>query len=370
MKALITGLMWAVLLVTPALADSKWPEYDGTGSRLIPLPGDKPPEVTSDPIFEAVKRKSASTNPVDLFDLGTIYAQGSGGEAVDLKRAYDLFEQAAAKGDRGAQSILCVSYLIGENRPADFKTAMTHCAKLRESDPARMFANAYDYELGLSGPKDEAAALGFHFEAAKVGNGESMNRLGVMLRDVPGKAEVVRAWFRQGAMQGSASAMYHLAQMAEAGQGGPEDKAMAGWLYTNAARRGHVAAKTWLDAQPTPPILPRSQLTDAKRTLLTETITKGETRKTRPFSFSKASNMYPTAAVMTDTEGSATIHCYISATHRIDICLPVSEFPVGFNFSGIQQAVLRGELSAAAVDVCDRPTAQTVYPVTFRWMMH
>jgi TPR repeat protein len=370
MRQLITGILCAACIAAPALAQPVQPEYDGTGSQSIPLPDQKPIESDSDPIGDALKRKRNSTQSSDLFDLGSIYAQGSGGEAVNLERAYDLFEQASAKNEPRAQALLCINYLIGENRPANFAAAMRYCSKLKEKDPARMFASAYDYELGLSGPKDQAVALASHFDAAKLGNGESMNRLGVMLRDMPGKTEVARAWFRQGAMQGSASAMHNLAQMVATGQGGSEDKALAAWLYTNAARRGHAASKAWLAAQASPAILPRVQLTDPKQTLLTENVTKNGKTRIRPFSFAKAADMYPPAAVVTDTEGTATIHCYVSVTYRVEMCLPVIEFPVGFDFSNIQQMVLRGEVSASPNDVFGRPTAQTIFPVTFLWLMN
>lgn len=378
MRELIAGMICAALCIAPAVAQTTKPVYDGTGSQFVPRPeddanarkdwGDNGAKIAAD----VLKKNGRSTQAADLFDLGSIHAQGLAGQPVDLNLAYGFFERSADKGDIRARSLLCVDYLIGLNRPVDFATAMKYCTRLNEKEPARMFANAYDYEMGLSGPKDEEAALVFHFEAAKASSGDSMDRLGVMLRDKPGKAEVARAWFRQGAMQGSAAAMYHLAQMTESGLGGVQDKALAGWLYTNAARRGDKAAQTWLTAQTTPPVLPRVALADGKTTLLTETVTKDGVKTTLPFSFTKVANaqdLYPKGAALTLTEGTASFHCYISATHSIDICLPTREFPVGFAFGIVLQSVLRSQLSAAPQDLRGRPTAESVYVVTFNWQM-
>lgn len=365
---IIAGLSFGIALMSAAPSwGQEAPAYDGTGSQWVPLPGDE--QKPRGPGIGLVKKLEKFKQPYHIFNLGTVYHQGLDGETVDHDRAYGYYEEAATKGDDRAIALLCVSYLIGDNRPSDYNTAMSHCLKLKETDPERIFAQAYDYELGVSGPADVEVAMMLYYDAAKAGSADAMNRLGLMFKSMPGKLDVARSSFREGAIRGSAAAMYHLAQMAEKGDGGEQDTALAGWLYTHAARRGHKEAKAWLAAQPSPPILRRARLFGKGKTAITEVVIKDGVKTRQPLSLDKITDgLYPKVAANAEIEGIARLDCYISRDHRVDVCLQTWNLPVGIPFSHNVLKTLRNEVMAETTDLDGRPTAQTVQVLTVNFM--
>ncbi|WP_443749961.1 tetratricopeptide repeat protein [Asticcacaulis solisilvae] len=374
---LLTAAALACLAASPAFAGTPG-AYDGTGSQF----DDRDPTMAKSTIVAdddhtiATLRKSLPSHQgIIYYDLATLLQQGAGSAGVDLKQAYDLYEQAANAGEDRAQAIMCVAYLLGEGRPYDLARSMSYCTKLPDGHPIKTFVGAYDFEHGLTGPADPETALANYVVAAKGGAPEAFDAVGSTTLKQPDKAAIARQWFRKAAMLGSADGMDHLAGMVMAGQGGPADEKEATWLYVNAARRGNAHAQAWLAAQPQPPApLPRVVLLMGKtNTMITETVTDEKGTHTRPFDMSKTTRsgeLFPMAALNSNASGSATLHCYIAADHHFDLCLLQREYPVGYNFGPVLLAIYNRPLTAAAEDKVGRPTANSVYLATVNWKLN
>ncbi|MDC7683193.1 tetratricopeptide repeat protein [Asticcacaulis sp. BYS171W] len=362
----LTGLM-----SNAALAQS--PPYDNIGS--VP---DGPMDAAS--YAEYLKAMQARRNDVDdglaradrasgtfLFDLGTRLNQGYVDGRPELVPAYNLYEAAADKGEVRALSVMCTAYLLGINRPVNAARAMTYCNKLDVKHPTLIFSVAYDYDLGLSGPKDEAMAMQEYLSAAQPGyglpgNAEAMNMIGQKLLKQPDKTSQARQWFRKAARGGSLEGMVNLAKMAEAGQGGLQDSEQAAWLYTNAARFGHKGAIAWLAAQTTPPMpRPRVSLRTAKGWLITQTTEDNKGRHTKPFALQNNNKVLVALTGKDEFTKSAMFQCYINAEHVVDVCLTLREYPVGYNLAAIVHEMLGPVLIADPKDSRDQSTAKSVF---------
>ncbi|MDC7683192.1 tetratricopeptide repeat protein [Asticcacaulis sp. BYS171W] len=296
-----------------------------------------------------------------LFDLGSRLNQGYVDGRPDLKTAYDLYEAAAEKGEVRALSVMCTAYLLGLNRPVNAARAMTYCNKLDVKHPTLIFSVGYDYEYGLSGPKDETAALNEYAAAAQAGSGEAMNRIGLKILAQTDKASQARQWFRNAVRAGSVDAMVNLAKMTEAGQGGFKDPKEAVWLYTNAARLGHKGATDWLtQTQPVDP-LHRNQLLAADGWLITQTFTDKNGKREQKFNFNIYESHFVKMAEKNDSEKTATLHCYITAEHVVDVCLTITERPIGHGLAPLLQQILTRPTTVASQDANDDPTAHSVF---------
>lgn len=376
------ALMAAVFLVSEASAQTQtWP-YDGTGSGGGSVLNDAARQGLAEMQAEAQKmqddlRAAANKgNAAAMFDLGTLLHQGDINHKPDLKAAYDLYEQAAAKREPRAVNLLCTAYLLGLNRPADAAKAMNdYCIRVKPVQPTALFANAYDYEHGLSGPKDDGEAFKYYMLAAKEGNGEATNAIGMKFL-ARSKDTIARDWFRRASAQGSINAMVSLAEMTEAGRGGFQDSDEAGWLYINAARRGHKGAAEWLAKQPASlKPLDRVSVFTPERAFITQTVEDEKGKQTHPFNAEyiadsyHSGNVIPDAAIKNHASGYAEIHCYITDEHVVDMCLIQHELPAGYNYGAILQGIFNGTLAVDPMDSDGSPTARTVMTFKYQWAL-
>lgn len=365
----VTAVIMAGLFAASAFAQS--PKYDGTGSIGTYTPDAKISAIAQaataerQKLFDQKHTKAESGDREAMFDLGAMWHQGYVDDVVDLKAAFDLYEAAADKGEVRALAVMCPAYLLGINRPVNVAKAMQdYCDKLKPEHPTFLFAGGYDYDHGVSGPKDEKEALKLYYVAAKAGSGDAMNAVGQKLRHEPGKASVARNWFLNAAREGAADGMFNLANMAMAGEGASKDEKLAGWLYANAAKRGHKGALAWLADQPVP-LKPLMRVSAYGR--MTEDIESPNGRPTRPFDFNNYANLLSQVPLLEDEERVVTVHCYINAGRTVELCLVQGETPSGHNLGTVMQSTLSQNLTVSRIDKDGRPTSHGVFAIRYRW---
>ena len=379
MAAVVAVALAALAPATFAQAPQDHP-YDGTGSRYTPIPGDQSGPAKSAKRREEDEAQRASVGksamggrrPNDMVDYAGLLEQGNVDHAPDLAGALDLYENAADLGNKTAIRRMAIAYMLGEGRPVNLTKAFAYSDKLSDKEAVALFGAGYDYENGVSGPKDQGHAIAAYMLAAKAGSGDAMDAIGRLALG-QGHPDVARSWFRRGVFFGSADAMDHLAVMTEAGQGGSVDKALAYWLYVNAARRGNVHAGAWVAAQnPTPEPLPVADLREgAKEMAITRSYGTPGHMHSEPLNPAALGSMlqghYPSEALDSHVDGRATIHCYVNAAHEVDACIIEREFPIGYDFGQILGELYEGQLTVADTDAAGRPTANTVFALTLAW---
>lgn len=307
----------------------------------------------------------------DQVARASLAEQGLDREKPDLASALDIYEKVA-DGNAIGREKMCVAYLLGEGRPFDLAKAMSYCNKLKDDDPVAMFSAGYDYDHGVSGPKDADTAIAFYAQAIKLGQGDAMDAVGEKALAAANPTSA-RRWFRQAAMAGSADGMTHLAALLETDQGGPADLDEAFWLYANAGRRGNADAIKWLSGHAGHALLPVSALSDKKHLLLSQTFQDATGKHVQPFDFAdiiKAlGDSYPKDAVNDQTTGWVSVHCYINGNHVIDLCITQAEQPIGYSFGRLVTTMFDGTLTAEPLDISGKPTANSVTVFTFNWTM-
>ena len=345
-----------------------------TGSRVTTPITDtkyKPPTADDE---RAARLRAAKGNAGAMANTASLLEQGTQDDAPDLGQAYDLYEKAADLNDPLGREKMCLAYLLGEGRSANPAKAMGYCSKLDDTDAVGLFSAGFDYDHGLSGPRDEKTALTFYAQAIKQGSGEAMDAVGQKAL-AAGNLTGARLWFRQATVAGSADGMAHLAAMIAAGQGGDQDAAEAYWLYVNAARRGNADAVRWVAALPaTAHPLDRVILVRAKQSLMTEAVAdKTGVTHVQPFNvlkiFGDVTDYLPPEVTERRISGRVQIHCYIDGKNRIDVCITEQEFPVGHGYGPIMATLFNGRIGVADHDVDGHVTAHGVMVLTFSWNM-
>ncbi len=355
----------------PAITD--W-EYANAGSRSRIVTPDTPKTALENGWLDELRASAEhGTNLDSMVAYAAVLEYGTPPQPKDRAGALDLYEKTADRGNIIGREKMCIAYLMGDDRKYDPNKAYgSYCGKLEHDDPVFIFSVAYDYEHGLSGPKDEATALGLYAQAAEKGNREAMNAV-ALLALAKGKPKNAAVWFRQAIAHGSIEAMDHLAQLLETGLGVDKDMDEAWWLYVNAARFGDAQAAVHLAALgPREPLL-RVRLLDVKKTLMNQTVTDTKGTRNEPFDILKLakqlSDYYPPAALQVRQEGQSTTNCYINGKHEVDVCMPMDDYPIGFGFSETMQALFNGRLTAAEVDADGLPTAHSAFLFTFHWRL-
>ncbi len=338
-------------------------------------PADNAPTTPTPPeaIAQAKALRADLTRQADhglvdsMIDLATLYEQGDASAEPDRAAALDLYEKAADKGDQIGREKMCVAYLLGEGRPRDPAKGMAFCGKLASNNAVLMFAGAYDYQMGLSGPKDEDTARSLYALATKGGSGEAADAMGQNLL-AQGKPDLARPWFRRGVYLGSPDAMDHLAQMVAAGQGGPADADEAGWLYENAARRGNVHAQ----GQPkSAPLLTICMSDNGTEMAMTHTYSDKAGPHTESMGYKRLVSLltqsFSSWVNEVTVEGSATIICHVAADHTLDACILEREYPQRAGYGQTLEAIFNGHISVADQDALGRPTAHRRLALAVNW---
>ena len=375
--AIFTASLWA------GLADGQ--ETAASQTRLgnkgfgIQVSKPSPPEEVKKPDPNEAKaedlRKSVGEgHAAAMIDLASMLEQGVLSSGVDLSGAYDLYEKAAARGDAVGLEKVCIAYLFGQGRPLNTEKAMNYCYSLPKTNAVALFSVGYDYDKGLTGPKDEKMALAFYADAAKKGSGDAMNMIGL-------KAELVdprgaRRWLSQSVVAGSTVGMDNLAALLESGKAGQADSEEIYWLYVNAARGGNAHSLKWAanlppDANPLPVVTGW----DTKgNTVLTKVVTDGFGSHPLVFNLEILSNTlttyFPRKAAEYHTDGEAKIYCYIDSAFHFDTCLCASEYPLGYGFGPVLMALFNGDFDVKPEDMEGHPTARTIAALTIRWKIN
>lgn len=76
---------------------------------------------------------------------------------------------------------------------------------------------------------------------------------------------------------------------------------------------------------------------------------------------------FPGAAMQSRFEGQATIECYIAGDHMVDACVVSREYPMGYGFGQILEAMFNGHIKVGDVDAGGFPTAHRLLKLTVRW---
>jgi TPR repeat protein len=146
--------------------------------------------------------------------------------------------------------IVCGAVAKGLGVPHDYKEAVSRIREAAKRGNAEAQNNlGVMYEKGLGVPQDYAQAISWFREAAKRGNAEAQNNLGVMYEGglgVPQDDAQAVSWYREAAEQGNAEAQNHLGGMYADGRGVPQDYAQAASWYRKAAEQDDVDAQFWL----------------------------------------------------------------------------------------------------------------------------
>jgi len=236
-----------------------------------------------------------------------------------------------------------------------------------------LFAQGYVARNGLGEKADEVAAAALLVKAVAAGSGAAADVLG---RDAltAGKADEARDWFRKGVYRGSVDALDDMARMVEAGEGGPQDKAEAYWLYVNAARHGNVHAQAWVAALPaTAEPLKRVVVKKGKVVTAMAVAYPDAKGAQKPMAVDvdtisrELQDYYPRAAYANRISGYAAIDCYVNAVNQVDACWLRREDPPGYEFGRVLQDMYEGQVTVAEKDAAGLPTANRVFLMAIKW---
>ncbi len=330
------------------------------------------PEVAAKTERKALQEKVSRGDVLAMVDLAARQEQGDAASPPERAAALDLYEKAADRGDPAGRQKMCIAYLLGEGRPKDAVRGMSYCNALGTKDAVGLFSVAYDYQEGLSGPKDEAQAMSLYVEAVRLGSGDAATALGHKALEI-GKPDVARQWFRRGTYLGSADAMDELAAMTAAGQGGPADAAEAQWLYGAAAAFGNAHAA----AQPAAGSLPFALATaEGKADMpLTRTWSDGGGAHRKTIDLKQLTDdlgeRFPRLAIDEPVWGYVRAECYIALDHSIDACVVRGEHPVAMGYAAMIETLVNGHVTVGERDAAGQSTAGRLLQIAQgRWLNH
>jgi len=163
--------------------------------------------------------------------LGHMYLKGWG-VPQDTDKAMYWFKKAAKQGNAEAEAALGNIYL----RTAYLNTLLSHTFSLRP-------------RKGI-GTEDYQKALYWFKKAAKQGNAEAENYIGIMYDKglgVPQDYSKADYWYKKAAKQGYVIAEYNIGYMYEHGAGVPQNYSKAKYWLKKAAKKGSKSAKRELE---------------------------------------------------------------------------------------------------------------------------
>ncbi|MBW8733618.1 MAG: sel1 repeat family protein [Asticcacaulis sp.] len=295
-------------------------------------------------------------------DIGFEYEHGSYEDHTKyIMQAYDLYARTVDKSNY-AREKMCVALLAGDPLPKDEMAGLTLCAHTdfgSASSHEDSFVQAYKDEHGIGRAPDPAKAyktyeyLADKFAPAATVVGDEAYGLGDLAR--------ARSLYAANAVF-SLGSLVRLARMVEAGEGGPQDRQEAAWLYAVAAQEGSPAAAAWLKQQP-----------DAVTALVhvNPVLDHHDLAIKRSFTWkgSAATDVYVagTLPLYLPPKGRdefddihMEITCYVNAAHRIDLCLTTGAIDMNIYSSALRDAY-SGDIVVPDVDADGKATANTLY---------
>jgi TPR repeat protein len=177
--------------------------------------------------------------------LAIRHEQGRG-IALNDKKSFELYQQAADQGHAAAANQLGVKLLLGESAKRDAVAARKYFTRAAEGGHAD---GMFNLAVQLA-PKDEAAAVKWYQRAAQLGQPRALNEMGVRLlagQGVIKDTEAAAHNFRQAAWQGHGDAQFNFAGLCRAGQGVDTNEVKAFVWFCQAALGGHEAAARQLE---------------------------------------------------------------------------------------------------------------------------
>ena len=183
--------------------------------------------------------------------LGYSYETGQGVKA-DAVKARSWYEKAAEGGLAKAKYNLGLFLVLGKGGAAESERGFTMLEEAAREGivPAQLGLGRIFYFGEYGQKQDYARAFPYFEQAAKAGNAEAQNFLGVMCRLGKGTKIDHKAsaqWYLKAANQGLAKAQAAVADAYRMGSGIKRDKIEALKFYMLAAEQGEVTAKNPMD---------------------------------------------------------------------------------------------------------------------------
>ncbi|OHS93503.1 hypothetical protein TRFO_11696 [Tritrichomonas foetus] len=166
---------------------------------------------------------------------------------TDVKKAFELYTQAAAKHDPAALFNLGLMYSRGEGIPKDKTRAAEYYTQAAALGNAKaQFNLGLMYAKGDGIAQNKAKAVELYTQAADQGSAKAQSNLGLMYSKGDGvdvDYDKAVELYTKAAEQGDADAQLNLGLMYDQGEGVPVNKARAVELYTQAADKGNAKAQ-------------------------------------------------------------------------------------------------------------------------------
>ena len=205
-------------------------------------------------VYESFFRYGSSEHsfhkdPKKLYNEATNYYFGKNGYTKDLKKAFDLYLQAAELGYDEAQLRVGYMYHYSEGTSQDQTKAFLWFQKAAfQGNMTALFILGLCYKEGEGVKEDLKIAFCLFKKAAEHGKTEAQNQVGSCYVDGLGVTrdyQIALSWFRKAAEQGDINAMINIGVMYQNGLGVKTDLSQALAWYNKAAEKGHENAKKY-----------------------------------------------------------------------------------------------------------------------------
>ncbi|MBW8882052.1 MAG: sel1 repeat family protein, partial [Asticcacaulis sp.] len=169
-----------------------------------------------------------------------------------------------------------------------------------------------------------------------------------------------RTWYT-GNADFSLRSLVRLAQMVEAGEGGPRDVQEAAWLYSVAAQEGSPDAAEWLKGRAETAALPhiKPDLDGHDLAVKMNFVWKGQPGRDVYVAQTLELFIPPKGHDEFDIV-HMEVTCYVTAGHRIDICLTTGP-DIGGAYSRALRDAYSGDIVVPDSDRDGQATASTLY---------
>ena len=170
----------------------------------------------------------------------------------ELERMYEIFVEAAHRGDAAAQINVAMASLAGWGTEQNAGAALFWLNEAaRQGSPLAYFDLGVLYQNGCGVRQDYSEAARYFKLGAQTNHAPSQVDLGYLYDQGLGVARdqaQAAAWYRRAAEQGLAQAQFNLADLLVRGEGLRRDEAAALSWFQKAARQGHTTAQLMLAA--------------------------------------------------------------------------------------------------------------------------
>lgn len=212
-------------------------------------------EIASSDIATAIKfcKRASTASRRALYQLGRAYAANR-----QMAEAVGAYRKAADKGSTAAMVELGTLLANGSGGERDETQARTLFARAAQAGNARGATNLAALSANVGGSSDPVEARAMLAKAAETNSAEAEFQLGLMMANGVGGPKDdtgARAMFEKAAAQDHAGALDWMGSFAESGRGGPEDRNAAKGYYEKAAALGNEDAKAALERLKCPLVL-------------------------------------------------------------------------------------------------------------------